>query len=115
VSFAKALGERTRASVLMCGVAGVALFARDPGGCGSIESPTAGLHAPCTRDKDCEGALLCREGSCELSVVDGGVGDAGDASAQGGDASDGGIDAESNDANTDSGDASMTGDAQQDV
>jgi hypothetical protein len=79
----------------------MALFARDPGGCSSIDEPTSGLHAPCTRDKDCEGSLSCREGSCEeASTVDASTSDVTDARSVG---------------DADAGDAPMIGDAQPDA
>jgi hypothetical protein len=44
---------------------GIALgMARDPGCGGGVESPSGSINAPCTRDKDCQGGLVCREGVC---------------------------------------------------
>jgi hypothetical protein len=46
-------------------VAFVALgFARDPGGCGGVDTPNGGPNAPCTRSSDCGGKLVCLEGVC---------------------------------------------------
>ncbi len=32
--------------------------------CGDVDSPTSGIHAPCTRDRDCNSGLVCTEGVC---------------------------------------------------
>jgi hypothetical protein len=47
---------------LLASVAALGL-AQDPS-CGGTDSPTSGVNAPCTRDKDCSGGLSCREGIC---------------------------------------------------
>ncbi|WP_394838378.1 hypothetical protein LVJ94_15870 [Pendulispora rubella] len=39
------------------------LAARDPG-CGSSTSSSSDLIAPCTRDRDCRGGLVCDRGVC---------------------------------------------------
>jgi hypothetical protein len=59
---------------LLAGVAALGL-ARDPS-CGGTDSPTSGVNAPCTRDKDCSGALLCREGICSEGDAGASVSDA---------------------------------------
>lgn len=38
-------------------------LARDPG-CGDVEHPNGGPNAPCTRQADCSGDLVCAEGVC---------------------------------------------------
>jgi hypothetical protein len=63
---------------------------RDPG-CGGADSPSSGPNAPCTRSKDCTGALVCTEGVCTepdsgVTPPDGGGHDASPAPA--GDAAD---------------------------
>lgn len=73
-------------------------FLVGPSSCG-LESGTGGVGAPCTRDRDCQGDLVCRRGVCALPEVDGGL----DASP--GDADVGDADAEASDA--DVGDADV--------
>ena len=68
--------------VVACGIAAVlgSAFLRDPG-CGGVDSPAGALNAPCTRDKDCRDALVCREGVCvELDAS--APSDAGDAQSK---------------------------------
>jgi hypothetical protein len=36
---------------------------RDPG-CNSVDDPTGGANAPCTRSNDCVKGLVCSEGVC---------------------------------------------------
>ncbi len=54
--------------VIRQGAIGFALvafgLARDPGGCGGIDDPDGGTNAPCTRNSDCRGGLVCMEGVC---------------------------------------------------
>jgi hypothetical protein len=38
-------------------------IARDPG-CNSVDDPSGGPNAPCTRSKDCGRELVCVEGVC---------------------------------------------------
>ena len=63
---------------------GIALgFANDPG-CGSVDSPSSGINAPCTRTKDCKGDLVCEKGVCTSpSQVDAGGDSSADADADG--------------------------------
>ena len=50
--------------VALFGIAGLSLaLARDPG-CDGVDSRPAKVNAPCTRDKDCDDDLVCREGVC---------------------------------------------------
>ena len=37
--------------------------ARDPG-CNSVDDPSGGPNAPCTRSNDCGKGLVCSEGVC---------------------------------------------------
>ncbi len=48
-------------------IAGVLLgiAAHDPS-CGSVDSSSKGLNAPCTRAKDCAAGLVCPSGVCVL-------------------------------------------------
>ena len=39
-------------------------LARDPGGCSGVDDPDGGTNAPCTRNSDCRGGLICAEGVC---------------------------------------------------
>ncbi|MBX3248130.1 MAG: hypothetical protein KF901_13205 [Myxococcales bacterium] len=75
-------------------------FLVGPSSCG-LESGTGGVGAPCTRDRDCEGDLVCRRGVCALPEVDGGL----DASPGDADVGDADADAEASDA--DVGDADV--------
>ena len=43
---------------------GLILGLHDPSSCGGVESPTSGVNAPCTRDKDCSAGLVCASGVC---------------------------------------------------
>lgn len=44
---------------------------RDPG-CSSVDDPSGGPNAPCTRSKDCRDDLVCSEGVCrDLDAPDG--------------------------------------------
>ncbi len=47
-------------------------LAHDPGGCGSVDSSSSGLNAPCTRSKDCSGHLVCTQGVCTDDDADSG-------------------------------------------
>jgi hypothetical protein len=59
---------------------------RDPG-CGGGDNPPSGANGPCTRAKDCESGLVCREGVCASSS------DGADAGGQELDSGDGSADA----------------------
>jgi hypothetical protein len=69
------------AKVVTLGIAAYGV-AHDPG-CGSVDSTSSGVNAPCTRDKDCRGDLVCEKGVC--TTGDAGAGDAapGDAAHDG--------------------------------
>jgi hypothetical protein len=67
---------------------GALALGRDPG-CGGSETPSSGVNAPCTRSKDCTGALVCTEGVCAepdsgLTPTDAGTTPPGDAADDGG-------------------------------
>ena len=68
---------------------GALVLGRDPG-CGSADSPSSGLNAPCTRSKDCTTGLVCAEGVC--TEPDSGIAspDSGRDATSGGDAADDG-------------------------
>lgn len=53
--------------------------------CSDVDSRSAGLNAPCTRDHDCHSHLSCLRGVCERT---GDVSDASDADLHDGDAND---------------------------
>jgi hypothetical protein len=70
-------------NAFVLGVAGLSLLARDPGCGGGVDSPSSGVNAPCTRDKDCADGLRCVEGVCTSPAShdagsEGGAKDAGD-------------------------------------
>jgi hypothetical protein len=46
-------------------------------GCGDLDSPSAGVNAPCTRDHDCHAHLACVRGVCDDGTRDAGDGGAG--------------------------------------
>jgi len=54
-------------------------------GCSSSDSLSSGLNGPCTRDRDCQGGLVCPRGVCVL----GNMPDAGTDAGDGGDGGDG--------------------------
>ena len=58
--------------VALLGIAALfgSALSREPG-CGGADSHSGNVNAPCTRDKDCRDALVCREGVC--SDLDAGV------------------------------------------
>ena len=58
---------------------GFGALAREP--CGPVDSSSGGVNAPCTRDRDCSGSLLCRQGACAEEDASTGDSDAGDGSA----------------------------------
>jgi hypothetical protein len=50
---------------------------RDPG-CNSVDDPSGGPNAPCTRSNDCAKGLVCSEGVCrDPNAPDGSPVDAG--------------------------------------
>ena len=70
-------------ALVACGAFGLS---REPG-CNGTDTPSSGPNAPCTRDKDCSGTLLCSQGVCtdpdaSSKPPDGGS-DAADASGDG--------------------------------
>jgi hypothetical protein len=48
---------------LVLGLASLSLVARDSG-CGSVDSSSGGVNAPCTRNYDCTNGLSCLSGVC---------------------------------------------------
>jgi hypothetical protein len=77
------LGVKVRASsvgmtslLLAASVAGVAAVAGVGAlgvlgvGCGSLDSTSAGVNAPCTRDNDCASGLTCQSGVCSGPMMD---------------------------------------------
>ncbi|HWL85958.1 MAG TPA: hypothetical protein VNO21_09160, partial [Polyangiaceae bacterium] len=56
---------------------------RDPGCGSSADSLSSEANAPCTRDHDCRGGLICPRGVCvsPLGSLDAGSDDGGDAGA----------------------------------
>jgi hypothetical protein len=58
------------ALALLVGFASLFLGARD---CGSVDSSSGGVNAPCERDYDCVGGLSCSSGVCVGPPVDGGA------------------------------------------
>jgi len=49
--------------MVLISLAGILALARDSS-CGSAESLSSALNAPCTRSKDCSPGLACTEGVC---------------------------------------------------
>jgi hypothetical protein len=77
------LGVKARASsvgvtslLLVVSVAGVAAVTGVGAaglvgtGCGSLDSTSAGVNAPCTRDNDCASGLTCQSGVCSGPMMD---------------------------------------------